>query len=84
MHTYPEIPASAQFMLQLQNMEAESMTGVKAFNQGLSGEAAILISAIENSHVFANPEFRSAVTQVPRMNSEQFHLAAAWQSEDSR
>lgn len=52
--------------------------------QGLSGEAAILISAIENSHVFANPEFRSAVTQVPRMNSEQFHLAAAWQSEESR
>lgn len=39
MHTYPEIPASAQFMLQLQNMEAESITGVKAFNQGISGEA---------------------------------------------
>ena len=52
--------------------------------QGLSEEAAILISAIENSLVFENPEFRSAVTQVPRMNSEQFHLAAAWQSEESR
>ena len=37
MHTYPEIPASAQFMLQLQNMEAESMTGVKAYSQGVSG-----------------------------------------------
>lgn len=37
MHTYPEIPASAQFMLQLQNMEAESLTGVKAFSQGISG-----------------------------------------------
>ena len=37
MHTYPEIPASAQFMVQLQNMEAESLTGVKAFaNTGLS------------------------------------------------
>jgi hypothetical protein len=37
MHKYPEIPASAQFMLQLQNMEAESLTGVKAFSsQGLS------------------------------------------------
>ena len=37
MHTYPEIPASAQFMLQLQNMEAESMTGVKSFgNSGLA------------------------------------------------
>ena len=38
MHTYPEIPASAQFMLQLQNMEAESLTGVKSFSQGISGQ----------------------------------------------
>ena len=37
MHTYPEIPASAQVMLQMQNMEAESLTGVKSFNQGVSG-----------------------------------------------
>jgi hypothetical protein len=37
MHTYPEIPASAQFMLQLQNMEAESMTGVKSWSTGVSG-----------------------------------------------
>ena len=37
MHTFPEIPQSAQFMLQLQNFEAESLTGVKAFNQGISG-----------------------------------------------
>lgn len=37
MHTYPEIPNSAQFMLQLQNMEAESMTGVKSWSQGVSG-----------------------------------------------
>lgn len=39
MHTYPEIPNSAQFMLQLQNMEAESLTGVKAFSQGISSSA---------------------------------------------
>lgn len=39
MHTYPEIPQSASFMLQLQNMEAESMTGVKAFSGGISGES---------------------------------------------
>ena len=38
MHTYPEIPNSAQFMLQLQNMEAESITGVKSFSQGISGQ----------------------------------------------
>ena len=39
MHTYPEIPSSAQFMLQLQNMEAESITGVKSFSQGVSGQS---------------------------------------------
>ena len=37
-HVFPEIPASAQFMLQLQNFEAESLTGVKAFSQGISGQ----------------------------------------------
>lgn len=36
MHTYPEIPNSAQFMLQMQNMDAESLTGVKAFSNGVS------------------------------------------------
>lgn len=36
-HVFPEIPASAQFMLQLQNFEAESLTGIKAFSQGISG-----------------------------------------------
>ena len=39
MHVYPEIPQSAQFMLQLQNMEAESLTGVKSFNQGIGSQA---------------------------------------------
>jgi len=39
MHTYPEIPQSAQFMLQLQNQEAESLTGVKAFTTGISGQS---------------------------------------------
>jgi hypothetical protein len=39
MHTFPEIPNSAQFMLQLQNMEAESLTGVKSFSQGVSGQS---------------------------------------------
>lgn len=39
MHTYPEIPQSAQFMLQLQNFEAESLTGVKSFSQGVSGSS---------------------------------------------
>lgn len=40
MHTYPEIPQSAQFMLQLQNVDAESMTGVQSWAQnGVSGAA---------------------------------------------
>lgn len=39
MHTYPEIPNSAQLMLQLQNNEAEALTGVKAFSTGISGQA---------------------------------------------
>jgi len=39
MHTFSEIPNSAQFMLETQNNEAESLTGVKAFSQGISGAA---------------------------------------------
>jgi hypothetical protein len=39
-HTYPEIPASAQYMLGLMNNDAESMTGVKAFaNTGINGSS---------------------------------------------
>ena len=37
-HMYPELPQSAQFMLNLQNMEAEALSGVKAFHGGISGE----------------------------------------------
>lgn len=39
MHTYPEIPNSAPQMLQMQTLEAESMTGVKSFSQGISGNS---------------------------------------------
>jgi hypothetical protein len=39
MHTFPEIPNSAQYLVQQQAMEAESMTGVKAFSQGINGNA---------------------------------------------
>lgn len=38
-HKYPEIPQSAMLMLGLQNQEAESLTGVKAFSGGMSGNA---------------------------------------------
>jgi hypothetical protein len=36
---YPEIPQSALHMLNMQNQEAEALTGVKSFAGGLSGEA---------------------------------------------
>lgn len=39
MHQYPELPNSSQFMIELQNYEAESMTGVKAFSQGINSGA---------------------------------------------
>ena len=39
MLTYPEIPTSAMNMIHLQNQEAESLTGVMAFNSGITGQA---------------------------------------------
>jgi len=38
-HTFPELPVSAFNMLNLQNQEAEAMSGVKSFSGGISGEA---------------------------------------------
>lgn len=38
-HVYPEIPQSAYNMLQIQNADAESLTGVKAFSSGITGQA---------------------------------------------
>ena len=38
-HKYPELPQSALMMLNLQNQEAEALTGVKCFGGGISGEA---------------------------------------------
>ncbi len=39
MGVYPEIPNSAMLMINYQNSDAESLTGVKAFAQGITGEA---------------------------------------------
>lgn len=39
MHKFEEIPNSAQFMLNQQNQEAESLTGVKAFYGGLNSDS---------------------------------------------
>ena len=37
MHTFPEIPSSAYNLVNMQDFEAESLTGVKAFSQGITG-----------------------------------------------
>jgi len=39
MGVYPEIPRSVIELLNMQNNEAESLTGVKAFTSGISGQA---------------------------------------------
>ncbi len=39
MGKYPEIPGSALQVIQLQQNEAESLTGVKAFNTGITGNS---------------------------------------------
>jgi hypothetical protein len=38
-HKFPELPGSAMNMVQLQNFEAEGLTGVKSFSGGMSGQA---------------------------------------------
>jgi hypothetical protein len=38
-HQYPEIPNSAYSMITWQNNDAESMSGVKAFTSGITGDA---------------------------------------------
>lgn len=38
-HSFPELPASTFNMLQLFNVEAEAITGIKSFTGGLSGDA---------------------------------------------
>lgn len=39
MHKYPELPQSALLMVNMQNQEAEALSGVKSFSGGLSGQA---------------------------------------------
>ena len=38
-HDFPEVPQSAITMIQLQNQEAEALSGVKSFSGGISGNA---------------------------------------------
>lgn len=45
MHTFSEIPQAAQFLLTQQGMEAESLTGVKSFQQGISSASLGQVAA---------------------------------------
>lgn len=36
--TYPEIPQSAMLLINLMNQDAEALTGVKSFSEGMSGD----------------------------------------------
>lgn len=47
-HSFPEIPRSVFDMLNVQNAEAESLTGVKAYNSGINAQA--LGSVASNAH----------------------------------
>jgi len=38
-HTFPEIPSSAFNMLEVQNSEAESLTGIKDFHSGINSQS---------------------------------------------
>ena len=82
MHTYPEIPQSASFMLQVQNQEAESLTGVKTFSQGVTstslGDVAAgirgALDAASKRELGILRRLASGITQIGRkiiqMNSE--------------
>jgi len=49
MHKFPEIPMSAYTLLNMQNTEAESLSGVKAFaNEGISGNGLGATAAAAN------------------------------------
>ena len=49
MHKFPEIPMSAYTLLNMQNTEAESLSGIKAFaNEGISGNGLGATAAAAN------------------------------------
>lgn len=53
MHQFPEVPQSAYNFLNMQNQEAESLTGVIAFNQGVTGSGLGNTAAAANGALSA-------------------------------
>lgn len=87
MHKYPEIPQSAQFMLQMQNMEAESLTGVRAFNQGINsgslGEVAAGIrGALDAASKREMAILRRLSTGIIKLGRKIIAMNQAWLSEE--
>jgi len=76
-HVYPEIPASAQFMLQLQNLDAESMTGVKSFaNTGVSGAAFGDVAALGRGALDAASKREMGILR--RLSNGMMKVARKW------
>ena len=87
MHKYPEIPQSAQFMLQMQNMEAESLTGVRAFYQGVNssslGEVAAGIrGALDAASKREMAILRRLSTGIIKLGRKIIAMNQAWLSEE--
>jgi len=87
MHKYPEIPQSAQFMLQMQNMEAESLTGVRAFSQGINsgslGEVAAGIrGALDAASKREMAILRRLSTGIIKLGRKIIAMNQAWLSEE--
>lgn len=87
MHKYPEIPQSAQFMLQMQNMEAESLTGVRAFYQGIHssslGEVATGIrGALDAASKREMAILRRLSTGIIKLGRKIIAMNQAWLSEE--
>ena len=62
-------------------IERLDIKGQEVLIQGQSASAAALIPLIESSSILSNPRFRSPVTQLPRTNTERFHLSAEVEAE---
>lgn len=87
MHKYPEIPQSAPFMLQMQNMEAESLTGVRAFNEGINsgslGEVAAGIrGALDAASKREMAILRRLSTGIIKLGRKIIAMNQAWMSEE--
>lgn len=70
-HTFPEIPQSAMVMVQLQNQEADSMSGIKGFGDGLnSGSLGDVAAGIRGVLDASSKREMSIIRRVSKMMKE--------------